>query len=155
MMCQGTLYYPTIILFHVRVYCLVLRRGGLHQRVMLVVGADVVLRCQRLEDFLHDQRVDVLGDLVEQQEVSKSLQGGVLLVGQASRDQRLVHLSIGTRMDDVDPHLVRYDGEEAIEEPDCGHRRQKHEPEVEEDVDLLVDDVEGKDAEGVMLLEAA
>jgi len=122
---------------------------------MLVVSAYVVLRCQRLEDFLHDQRVDVLGDLVQQQEVSKSLQGGMLLVGQAGRDQSLVHLSIGTRMDDVDPHLVRYDGEETIEEPDCGHRRQKHEPEVEEDVDLLVDDVEGKDAEGVMLLEAA
>ena len=50
---------------------------------------------------------------------------------------------------------MREDGEEPVDEPDTGDRGQEDEPEVEEDVDLLIDDVEGQHAQAVMPLSGA
>ena len=46
-------------------------------------------------------------------------------------------------MDNVDSEISGEDGEESVEEPRSGDGAQEDEPEVEEDVDLLVDDVDG------------
>lgn len=46
-------------------------------------------------------------------------------------------------------------GEEPPDEPNSSSNGENDEPEPEDGVDLLVDDVEGHDAEGVELLYAA
>ena len=45
--------------------------------------------------------------------------------------------------------------EKPVDQPDTGDRRQEDEPEVEEDVDLLIDDVERENAERIAGLETA
>ena len=44
---------------------------------------------------------------------------------------------------------------ESVEEADSGESAEEDEPEVEEDVDLLVDDVNGQDAQRVVGLDGA
>ena len=58
-------------------------------------------------------------------------------------------------MDNVDSEIFREDGEESVEEPRGGDGAEEDEPEVEEDVDLLVDDVDGQDAQRVVGLDGA
>ena len=58
-------------------------------------------------------------------------------------------------MDNVDSEISGEDGEESVEEPRSGDGAQEDEPEVEEDVDLLVDDVDGQDAQRVVGLDGA
>ena len=58
-------------------------------------------------------------------------------------------------MDNVDSEISGEDGEESVEEPRGGDGAQEDEPEVEEDVDLLVDDVDGQDAQRVVGLDGA
>ena len=133
---------------------LVLGSRGLEQRGLLVVVSLVAFGGDGIEDVLDDEGVDVLGDLVEQEEVAEALGGAVVEVGEAGGDDALVDPEVGAGVDDVDPHVVGDDGEKAVDEPDPGDCGEEDEPEVEEDVDLLVDDVEREDAEGVMLLES-
>ena len=47
------------------------------------------------------------------------------------------------------------DCEEAVDEPDCRDGSEKDKPEVEEDVDLFIDDVQGKNTEGIMFLNCS
>jgi len=108
-----------------------------------------------LKDVLDDEWVDILGDLVEQQEVSQSLKGTVIILDEASMDDILAYLPVCPCMDHIHSHLVREDGEEPVDEPDARDGCQKYKPEVEKHVDLLVDDVKRENAEGVVLLKGA
>ena len=65
------------------------------------------------------------------------------------------HHSIWSEVDNVDSEISGEDGEESVEEPRGGDGAQEDEPEVEEDVDLLVDDVDGQDAQRVVGLDGA
>ena len=55
-------------------------------------------------------------------------------------------------MDNVDSEIFREDGEESVEEPRGGDSAEEDKPEVEEDVDLLVDDVQGQNTQSVVSL---
>ena len=48
-------------------------------------------------------------------------------------------------MDNINSKIKWEDGEESVEEPDGRYGRKEDKPEVEEDVDLLIDDVEWED----------
>ena len=50
---------------------------------------------------------------------------------------------------------MREDGEEPVDQPDTGDRGQEDEPEVEEDVDLLIDDVQRENTQSVVGLDGA
>jgi len=104
-----------------------------------------------LKDVLDDEWVDVLGDLVEQQEVSQSLKGTVVVVDETGFDVVLADLLACSSVDHIHPHLKGDDGEEPVEEPYARDGREKYKPEVEKHVDLLVDDVKRENAEGVVL----
>ena len=45
--------------------------------------------------------------------------------------------------------------EEAVDEPDCRDGSEEDEPEVEEDVDLFIDDIQGKNTEGIVFLNCS
>ena len=79
----------------------------------------------------------------------------MVLLGQAEADDVLVHLSVGPGVDHVDPHGVGDDGEQPVDQPDARDGCEEDKPEVEKDVDLLIDDVLGKDTQGVMLHQGA
>ena len=50
---------------------------------------------------------------------------------------------------------MREYSEEPVNQPDTGDRGQEHEPEVEEDVDLLIDDVQRKNTQSIVVLDGA
>ena len=50
---------------------------------------------------------------------------------------------------------MREYSEEPVDQPDTGDRGQEHEPEVEEDVDLLIDDVQRKNTQSIVVLDGA
>ena len=70
-------------------------------------------------------------------------------------DEGLGDLLVRSVEDDADPEALGHDGQEPVEEPHGGDRAEEDEPEVEEDVDLLVDDVNREDAERVVGLDGA
>ena len=48
---------------------------------------------------------------------------------------------------------MRENGEEPVDQPDTGDRGQEDEPEVKEDVDLLIDDVQRENTQSVVVLD--
>ena len=58
-------------------------------------------------------------------------------------------------LDHVSPHWRNGDDSQDVEQIERGQDSQDDEPEPQEDVDLLVDDVEGQDAHGVVTLDRA
>merc|ERR1711970_1169386 len=125
----------------------------LEQSCFLFAVCPVALRLYLLKDVLDDEWVDVLGDLVEQQEVAESLKGTVIILDKTSMDDILAHLTVCSCMDNIHSHLMGDDGEEPVDEPDARDCCQKNKPEVEKYVDLLVDDVKGENTECVVLLK--
>jgi len=125
----------------------------LEQHLLLFAVRPVALWLDLLKDVLDDEGVDVLGDLIKQQEVSKSLKATVIILDKAGMDDILAHLSICPGMDHIHSHLMGDDGEEPVDEPDARDGRKKHEPEVEKHVDLLIDDIKRENAKGIVLLK--
>ena len=71
---------------------------------------------------------------------------------------RVDHLSPDEPEPDVQEvcaHLRADDNDDPVDDDEEAKDGERDEPEPEEDVDLLVDDVEGQDAEGVVLLHLA
>jgi len=136
-----------------RRFCSHLWSRRFEQHLLLFAVRPVALWLDLLKDVLDDEWVDVLGDLVEQEEVSQPLKGTVVILDETGVDNILAHLTIGPSVDHIHPHLVREDGEEPVDEPDARDGGEKYKPEVEKHVDLLVDDVKWENAEGVMLLK--
>ena len=62
----------------------------------------------------------------------------------------LVHLVETATHDDGDPHAGNQEDDDPVQDSQGGDHGHRDEPEPEEDVDLLVDDVEGEDAEAVV-----
>ena len=60
--------------------------------------------------------------------------------------------SVRSGIDDHHSEIVGEDGGESVEETHGGECAQEDEPEVEEDVDLLVDDVQGQNTQGIVSL---
>jgi len=123
------------------------------QHLLLFAVRPVALWLDLLKDVLYDEWVDILGDLIEQQEVSKSLKATMILLDKAGVDDVLAHLAIRPSVDHIHSHLMRDNGEEPVDKPDARHGRQKHKPEIQKHVDLLIDDVKRENAEGVVLLK--
>ena len=57
-------------------------------------------------------------------------------------------------MDNINSEIKWEDGEESVEEPDGRHGCKEDKPEVEEDVNLLIDDVKWEDTQCIMSLGA-
>jgi len=123
------------------------------QHLLLFAVRPVALWLDLLKDVLDDEGVDILGDLIKQQEVSKSLEATVIVLDKACVDDILAHLSICPGMDHIHSHLMGEDGEEPVDEPDARDGCKKHEPEIEKHVDLLIDDIKRENAKGIMLLK--
>ena len=68
------------------------------------------------------------------------------------KEDSIPYHSVRAGEDDADTDIMGDNSEEAIDEPDCRDSGQKDKPEVEEDVDLFIDDVQGENAESVMFL---
>ena len=49
---------------------------------------------------------------------------------------------------------MRDDCDESVDQPDAGDGGEKYEPEIDEDVDLLIDDVEWENTESVVVLDS-
>ena len=73
-------------------------------------------------------------------------------MGERQTDQILVHSFVRPEVNVAHSEIEAEDGEESVEETNSGDGGQEDEPEVEDDVDLLIDDVERKHAEGISLL---
>ena len=70
-------------------------------------------------------------------------------------DCSLVRLVQGPGHDDVDPQPRDHDHQHPVEDGRRGEQGHEDEPEPQEDVDLLVDDVERQDAEAVVFVDGA
>ena len=106
------------------------------------------LLAQLVHHLLEDDRVHVLAQHVEEEPVAH--------LGLA--DDRVDDLAVDEPEPDVEqvgPHPRAEDDDEPVEEDQGRQEAQDEEPEPEEDVDLFVDDVERKDAQGVVLLHLA
>ena len=67
-------------------------------------------------------------------------------------NMQITYRSIRSGKDDHDSEIVGEDGCEPVEEADCGESPEEDKPEVEEDVNLLVDDVQRQNTEGIVSL---
>ena len=65
-------------------------------------------------------------------------------------DKLLVNLIERPGHDDTDSEAGDHEDNQSVEDWDRGEDGNANKPEPEEDIDLLVDDVEGKNAEAVM-----
>ena len=97
---------------------------------------------------MEDEWVDVLAQLVQQEPVAKlatPAHGLDLLPGAGPGPGPQEHL----------PQARGFHGPQAVDDLDAGDDGEDDEPEPQEDVDLLVHDVDGEDAEAVELLHRA
>ncbi len=101
-----------------------------------------------MDDFFEYHGIYVLAEHVEQEPVThlRLLYDDVdaLLLDEAEPYEKEVGSHAGRDYDD-----------EAVEDDQCRHDRQQEEVEPQEDVDLLVDYVDGQYAEGVVALNVA
>lgn len=97
-------------------------------------------------ELLEDQRVDVLAQLVQDEPVADLALFGHRLDALERREARL-------RAQQVEAQLGQHDRGDAVEERNAGDQSHQHEPEPQEHVDLLVDDVQRQHAQTVELLD--
>lgn len=97
------------------------------------------------DDVVEHSRVDVLGQLREDEPIAE------LALPQDDSHVSLV-VRLGAVAEQQEPGVVGGDGHEADQEVDAGPDDDGQEPKPQEDVDLLVDDVVGQDAETVLVL---
>jgi len=100
------------------------------------------------DDFVEDGGVDVLGQLHEDEPVA------VVALPEHGGDVVAVHGLDAVAEEQVADVLARH-GQHPDHEVDGGPNGESDEPEPEEDVDLLVDDVHGQYAEAVLALDGA
>ena len=106
------------------------------------------------DELLHADLVHVLGDEIEKEEVSELLE-----VVEAGLAQNIVDL---VPVDPARPRLYHGSPDprpsqhaQPIQEEDAGDGSDNDEPEPEEDIQLLIDNVEGEDAESIVSLDSA
>lgn len=111
-----------------------------------------VFRCvaESLGQFVHNlfeyQSIDVLAQHVEEEPVPH------LALPDYGVDDFLVD-EAEAQTQEVGPHARTEDDHEAVQQHEEREEHQQQKPKPEEDVDLLVDDVDGEDAQGVVLLQ--
>ena len=110
----------------------------------------VVKGCFQL--YLDDERVQILGYEIEKEIVTQPLPCRMMRVGEGEADQVLVNPLVRSEVDVADSEIKAEDGEESVEETHGRDGGQEDEPEVEDDVDLFIDDVERQHTEGIRLL---
>ena len=79
----------------------------------------------------------------------------MMRVGEGQADQILVNPPVGSEVNVADSEIKAEDGEESVEETNSGDGSQEDEPEVEDNVDLLIDDVERQHTQGISLLNGS
>ena len=67
----------------------------------------------------------------------------------------ILYHSFWAGKDNADADIMGDNCEEAVDEPDCRDGSEEDKPEVEEDVDLFIDDIQGKDTEGIVFLNCS
>ena len=67
----------------------------------------------------------------------------------------ILYHSFRVGMDNTDTDIMGDNCQKTVDKPDCGDGSEKDKPEIEKDVDLLIDDIQGKNTEGVMLLNCS
>ena len=118
------------------------------QRVVLLRVQVDELVVQVPDELPVDQGIDVLAELVQHEPVAQ-LEGPA----DAHHLARLLHLA--ARVEQRGAHVRQEAGAHPVGHLDGGDDGEDHEPEPEEDVDLLVDDVERQHAETVEALHCA
>lgn len=101
---------------------------------------------QLVHHLFEYERVHVLAQHVEEEPVTHL----------ALPHYRIDHLLVNkteAEAEEVGAHPRTQDDHESIQQDEEREEHQQQEPEPEEDVDFLVDDVDGKDAEGVVPLQ--
>ena len=76
-------------------------------------------------------------------------------MSQCECDQILVHSAVRSEVDVADSEIKGEDGEESVEETHSGDSSQEDEPEVESNVDLLIDDVQRENTQSICLLDGS
>ena len=101
-----------------------------------------------MDDLLEDHGVHVLPEHVQQEPVAHlgllDYYVDALLLDEPEAD-----------VEEVGPHPRGDDDDEAVEDHHSGQHCQQQEVEPQEDVDLLIDNVDGQDAEGVVALNVS
>lgn len=124
------------------------RRSRVRHAVDVVLVVVVQLVGELVHDVAEDHRVEVLAEDVQQVPVAHlaAAHDGVHVVAAHEAEAHAHH---------VHAHARREDDDDAVQQREEGQRAEDHEPEPEEHVDLLVDHVEGQDAERVVPLHLA
>lgn len=125
------------------------------KRSCLIIITKILFRGNLDEYILDDQRVKILGYEIEEEIIAQPLKCGVVGVGESKANQILVNSLVSSEMNVVDSEIEAEDGEESVEETNGGHRGQKYEPEIQHDVNLLIDDIQRKNAQSIRLFNGS
>ena len=101
-----------------------------------------------MDDVLEDDRVDILPHQVDEEPVSH------VALADDHVDALPLDASVAESQDEG-PDVWREDDGYPVDENQEGEHPEDEQPEPDEDVDLLVDNVERQDAQGVVLLNVA
>ena len=103
---------------------------------------------QLVYDLLEDHRVHVLPEHVEEEPVAH--------LGLLDDDvDALLLYEPESDVEQIGPHPGRDYDDDAVKDDHGCEAAQDQEPEPEEDVDLLIDDIDGQDAEGIVALNVS
>ena len=119
-------------------------------RALGLLGPRLQLSGELFNELPEEVRVAVLGELVEHEPVAQLPLGE----DEVQRARHvLVILAADLAVEEAVAHPVEHEGDQAVAEVEHGDGAQEHVPEPEHQVDLLVDDVLGEDAQPVVELQ--
>merc|ERR1719369_1684961 len=120
-------------LFLITSSCLVVTilRVSLFERFFLLVSTiyswrdRVMLRSNGIKNVLHDEGAKILGDEIEQEIVSKSLQEAVLGIAECSGYLLLIHYSLCSLVYGCNSQIMEKDCGQSVQQPHSSHGRKK------------------------------
>ena len=119
-------------------------------RALGLLGPRFQLSGELFNELPEEVRVAVLGELVEHEPVAQLPLGE----DEVQRPRHvLVILAADLAVEEAVAHPVEHEGDQAVAEVEHGDGAQEHVPEPKHQVDLLVDDVLGEDAQPVVELQ--
>merc|ERR1719154_485838 len=111
-----------------------------------VLFLEVLVLAERLEELIEQVHLHVLGHLPQEEPVA---------VGPAPAHLGHVLPSVEGSPENEGSDLRKTDTDEAIDDGEGGGDRQDDQPDPDNKVDLLIDDVQGQEAESIVILDAA
>ena len=115
-----------------------------------LLGPRLQLSGELFNELPEEVRVAVLGELVEHEPVAQLALGE----DEVQRPRHvLVVLAADLAVEEAVAHPVEHEGDQPVAEVEDGDGAEEHVPEPQHQVDLLVDDVLGEDAQPVVELQ--